>query len=31
MRVDRARIEKAQRLMVANRTDAIYLESGSSL
>lgn len=27
----RARIEKAQRLMVENRIDAIYLESGSSL
>jgi Xaa-Pro dipeptidase len=27
----RARIENAQRLMVANRIDAIYLESGSSL
>jgi Xaa-Pro dipeptidase len=26
-----ARIEKAQRLMIANRIDAIYLESGSSL
>jgi Xaa-Pro dipeptidase len=26
-----ARIEKAQRLMVENRIDAIYLESGSSL
>ncbi|MBI1765859.1 MAG: aminopeptidase P family protein [Acidobacteria bacterium] len=27
----RARIEKAQRLMVENKIDAIYLESGSSL
>lgn len=27
----RARIEKAQRLMAANKIDAIYLESGSSL
>ncbi|MGH9799568.1 MAG: M24 family metallopeptidase, partial [Blastocatellia bacterium] len=27
----RARIEKAQRLMVENRIDAIFLESGSSL
>src|SRR5215470_19295273 len=27
----RARIEQAQRLMVANHIDAIYLESGSSL
>jgi Xaa-Pro dipeptidase len=27
----RARIEKAQKLMVENRIDAVYLESGSSL
>jgi Xaa-Pro dipeptidase len=27
----RARIEKAQRLMIENKIDAIYLESGSSL